>query len=269
MLATFFTPLVLAGTCAAGLTAAPDTGAIGQCVTYAERPAAKVERHIVPTTDADGIVVDLAERALYWFDGGHLKARYPVAAGKPDWPTPTGDFWISGRRKDPTWHVPRSIQHEMAREGYDVETVVLPGPRNPLGRHFIQLSADNLGLHGTNAPWSVGRFATHGCMRMRATDVKRIFDEAPDHTPVRIVYQPLQIAVDDEGGVYLEVHRDVYGRYPNDLARVRARLEAAELADRVEWPRVAEALRKAAGQVVDVTRGRRLRPPSGRATTSE
>jgi L,D-transpeptidase ErfK/SrfK len=221
------------------------------------RPGMRVlvsDRNIVPRRFPDGLVVDLADRRLYWFAAGALEATFPVGIGRADWATPTGRHRIVGRRENPGWRVPDSIQREMRARGDEVVAYVPPGPSNPLGRHWIQLSAPGLGMHGTNAPASVGKYVSHGCIRLLPGDVERLYREAPDGTPVEIVYEPVKLARDAGGTVYLEVHRDVYARQPVDLPSVQARIEAAGLADRVDPARVADAVARAWGAPEDVTR---------------
>src|SRR4029077_17600823 len=84
------------------------------------------DRHIVPRRQRDGIVIDVAVRTLYWFQGGTLKARFPVGVGRTDWETPPGRYHIVGRREDPEWRVPPSIQEEMHKRGEPVVRVVPP-----------------------------------------------------------------------------------------------------------------------------------------------
>src|SRR5690349_9655224 len=106
------------------------------------------DRHIVARRHPDGIVIDAAVRTLYWFERGALKAHYPVAVGRTDWETPTGHYRIVGRREDPPWRVPASVQEEMRAHGQEVVRYVEPGRDNPLGKYWIQLSAPGYGLHG-------------------------------------------------------------------------------------------------------------------------
>jgi L,D-transpeptidase ErfK/SrfK len=221
------------------------------------RPGMRVrvsDRHIVPQRGADGIVIDIAVRTLYWFEKGALKARFPVGVGRTDWVTPPGRYRIVGRREDPVWHVPPSIQAEMHAKGEPVVAVVPPGPDNPLGKYWIQLSAPGYGLHGTNAPASVGRYASHGCMRLLPEHVERLYHEARDGTPVEIVYEPLKLARDGAGSVYLEAHRDVLGGRRTSLPAAIDTIEAAGLTDAVDVTRVADAVERAWGVPEDVTR---------------
>jgi len=220
------------------------------------RPGMRVkvsDRHVVPRRGTDGIVIDLADRTLYWFEHAHLKARFPVGIGRIDWATPPGRYRIVGRREDPVWRVPASIQAEMRARGEPVVSVVGPGPDNPLGKHWIQLSNPGYGLHGTNAPASVGKYASHGCLRLLPDDVERLFHDARDGTTVEVVYEPVKVARDRLGSVFLEVHRDVYRAKPVQFDAVLARLQGAGVGDRVDWSRVAEVVARAWGTPEDVT----------------
>jgi len=237
------------------------------------RPGMRVkvsDRHVVPRRGTDGIVIDLADRTLYWFEHAHLKARFPVGIGRIDWATPPGRYRIVGRREDPVWRVPASIQAEMRARGEPVVPVVGPGPDNPLGKHWIQLSNPGYGLHGTNAPASVGKYASHGCLRLLPDHAERLFHEARDGTAVEVVYEPVKIARDRLGSVFLEVHRDVYHGTPVEFDTVLARLQAAGLGDRVDWSRVAEVVARTWGTPEDVTlRAESRGPPEATAREGE
>ncbi len=74
-------------------------------------------RHIVPAELQNGLVINLPELRLYYFVNGAYQRRYALAVGKPSWPTPTGNYKICDKRKNPTWNVPPSIQEEMEDRG--------------------------------------------------------------------------------------------------------------------------------------------------------
>jgi hypothetical protein len=54
--------------------------------------------------------------------------------------------------------------------------VIPPGPNNPLGPRWVGLSQKGFGIHGTNQPSSVGKAASHGCIRMRNRDIEQFFE---------------------------------------------------------------------------------------------
>ena len=113
---------------------------------------------ILPKEVTDGLVVNLAELAVYHFQNGVFLRRYPLAAGRRDWETPTGNYKILNKIKNPTWRVPESIQEEMWDRGQEVITEVPPGPKNPLGAYWMATSAAGGGIprhHQSLVRWSL------------------------------------------------------------------------------------------------------------------
>ncbi len=219
------------------------------------------DRHIPPAPQGAAIVVNIPDGLLYRYDGPQVTV-YPVALGEPTdadaadpkrWRTPTGTFKVVEKRPNPVWTVPKSIQEQMREAGKEVLTKVKPGPDNPLGTRWIGLSAWGYGIHGTNAPSSIGRYSTHGCVRMRSEHVEEIFDAVSTGTQVRILYQPAKIAVDGEA-VYLEVSRDVYRQIPDMNAHVQRLLREAGVKDRVDPAHVQRVVKARWGVATRVDR---------------
>lgn len=203
-------------------------------------------RHIVPPGSHEGIVVNIPQRHLFYFSGSTLVAHYPVAIGRGDWRTPEGGFHVAVKEENPTWNVPKSIQEEMQREGKPVKEKIPPGSDNPLGKHWLGLNRENVGIHGTNNPDSIFRSTTHGCVRMHAKDVEELFAKVAVNTPVTVIYQPLLIAV-AEDGVYVEAHPDVYkkgGDWAGTLQKVAA---DAGITDKIDWNAARTVLAKREG----------------------
>ncbi len=115
------------------------------------------------------------------------------------------------REEDPVWKVPASIRAEMREKREKVQTIVPPGPDNPLGHYRLRLSLECCGIHGTNAPQSIYRFQTHGCIRLAPANAKALFARVRTGLPVEIIYEPVLIARDADGTTFLEVHPDIYG----------------------------------------------------------
>jgi lipoprotein-anchoring transpeptidase ErfK/SrfK len=97
-------------------------------------------------------------------DGSELKT-YPITIGKERHPTPTGSFNIRRIIWNPRWVPPDSewARNERPREPGD--------PANPMGRAKIFFRAPTYYIHGTNDVRSLGRAASHGCIRLRNEDV--------------------------------------------------------------------------------------------------
>jgi L,D-transpeptidase ErfK/SrfK len=107
------------------------------------------------------IVVSLEDRKLALVEGGQVKKIYTVAVGKPTTPSPQGSFTIQRRVVNPTYqHDGRSIP---------------PGPANPVGSRWMGLSIRGYGIHGTNEPNSIGKAASHGCIRMAKADLEEFY----------------------------------------------------------------------------------------------
>ena len=121
---------------------------------------------------ADRIVVDLSSRRLVAYRDGRPQLRARVAVGAPATPTPTGRYVVNER-----W--------------------LLENPDNPFGIAALGISAHSdvlhdwlqhgpIALHGTNEPWTIGRAASHGCIRLHNSDMRRLLALAPAGTPVLI-----------------------------------------------------------------------------------
>ena len=108
------------------------------------------------------IVISIPDKKLVLFEGGQPVKVYDVAVGKPSTPTPQGEFQIVQRIPHPTWFGPNKV--------------VPPGKNNPLGTRWLGLSVAGYGIHGTNVPSSIGKAASHGCIRMRNADVEELFE---------------------------------------------------------------------------------------------
>jgi lipoprotein-anchoring transpeptidase ErfK/SrfK len=118
------------------------------------------------------IVVSIPDHRLILLDGERVIRTFDVAVGKPSTPSPKGDFRVITRVQHPTWFGPKRV--------------VPPGKANPLGTRWMGLSVRGYGIHGTNAPGSIGKSASHGCIRMRNADVEELFELVPVGTQVQL-----------------------------------------------------------------------------------
>jgi L,D-transpeptidase ErfK/SrfK len=193
------------------------------------------DRHIVPERMAEGILINLPQRMLFLFRDGVVVRSYPVAVGRRTWPTPTGTFEVATLKRHKTWIVPRSIQNEMRRDGKPVLESVPPGPDNPLGDYWIGLSLAGYGIHATNAPASIYRFRTHGCIRLHPDDAAQLFALVRRGLAVRIIYRRVLMTDAGAEGLFLEVHRDIY-RKGGEASKMTRQLAAdGGLSGRVDW----------------------------------
>jgi hypothetical protein len=108
------------------------------------------------------IVVSIPDRKLALIEDGQIVKVYPIAVGALASPSPDGEFRVRERVTNPTYYAPGKV--------------IPPGKLNPLGTRWIGLGHRGYGIHGTNEPRSIGKRASHGCIRMRNRDVEELFD---------------------------------------------------------------------------------------------
>ncbi len=162
--------------------------------------------HILPDAPREGIVINTAEMRLYYYPKATSTVEtYPVSIGRTDWNTPLVTTRIARKMANPAWYPPASIRKEHAAKGDPLPSVVPPGPDNPLGKYALYLGIPGYLLHGTNNEYGIGMQVTHGCMRLYAPDVERLFQKVPVGTTVRIINQPYKVGWRD-GVLYVEVH---------------------------------------------------------------
>ncbi|WP_425061254.1 L,D-transpeptidase family protein [Sporomusa carbonis] len=114
------------------------------------------------------LVVKLESRVLEVYNDDQLYKKYRIAVGKSKTPTPIGEWNVVW--KDYNWGT-----------GFGTRWM---GLNVPWGTY---------GIHGTNKPWSIGQFASHGCIRMRNKDVEELFEWVPIGTAVRIEGRKIKV----------------------------------------------------------------------------
>lgn len=134
------------------------------------------------------LLVRIGENKLYLYEKGKITHSWPVATGQPEYPTPTGTYSITEKRYLPTW-----INPALDTWGKDLPAQIPPGPGNPLGLRALNWSAPAIRFHGTEAIYSLGYNASHGCVRMANADVIELYDLVDVGTPiVSTVVAPLR-----------------------------------------------------------------------------
>jgi lipoprotein-anchoring transpeptidase ErfK/SrfK len=122
-------------------------------------------------------VIKLRDRRVYVYKNKKLKVTYPIAVGKAGWETPTGNYKVMDKQRNPVWEEPWTGK------------VILDGPNNPLGSRWIGFWTDgrnSIGFHGTSAEKLVGQAVSHGCIRMRNRDVVALYEQVKLGTPVTV-----------------------------------------------------------------------------------
>jgi L,D-transpeptidase ErfK/SrfK len=207
-----------------------------------------------PQNIQDGLLLNIPEHGLYLIKQGVVVKRYPVGLGRPDWPTPTGQFSVMNKAKNPTWTIPKSIQEELKREGKFVKEKIPPGPDNPLGSYWIALSVEGYGIHATIWPESIGHSTSHGCIRMITEDIDDLFRQVGPGTPIQIVYEPLKLAQTADEKIYLEAHSNTYQLQFSYWKHLQGLADQQGLSDRIDWSKAALVLNERNGIAEEITR---------------
>ena len=121
-------------------------------------PAPRTDRakHLIPRAN---ILIVRSQRQLTLFDGNSPFRLYPVAIGTPATPTPLGNYAVATK---------------------------ITNPGGVLGTRWMGLNYDAYGVHGTNAPWLIGKMVSNGCVRMHNSHVEELFTLVNIGTPIYI-----------------------------------------------------------------------------------
>lgn len=123
---------------------------------------AGTEATVTPTAVKKRVVlVSIADRKLALLEDGKVVKVYRVAVGSSISPSPSGEFEIVNRITNPTYYHPH--------------LVIPAGENSPIGTRWVGLNRKGYGIHGTNEPRSIGRAASHGCIRMSNRDISHFF----------------------------------------------------------------------------------------------
>jgi L,D-transpeptidase ErfK/SrfK len=229
---------------------------------------------ILPEGPRVGIVLNIPEMRLYYFypsgsarhkRKGKLTAAaysparvvytFPVGLGRFDWKTPIADFKVRGKTKDPTWVVPQDIYLEHLERDGEAEHMIPGGdPDNPLGHYRLELTLHEYAIHGTNIPWGVGMEVSHGCVRLYPEDIKSLFYKVKVGTPGRFVYQPVKFGWRGPD-LYVEVHDDLYGKYPGLWNHALHEVKRLGLGDKVDFDKLQSAIEAKTGVATYVGTG--------------
>ncbi len=128
---------------------------------------------VPPAPKAAKVVVDKSESTLSLMDaGGRIVAQVPVSSGSEHDPLPIGDWKTGAIATNPAFHYNPELFWDA--DPSHAKTTLAPGPNNPVGTVWIDLSKPHYGLHGTPEPAAVGKTQSHGCVRMTNWDAARV-----------------------------------------------------------------------------------------------
>jgi len=161
------------------------------------------EARLLPSGPREGIVVNLADLRLYYFETEALVRSYPIGIAKDGYATPIGVTMVKSKREKPTWIPGESARRDDPKLAARIE----PGPDNPLGEYALYLGWATYLIHGTNDPRGVGRHSSRGCIRLYPDDIAELYALVEPGTKVRVVNEPVKLGWIG-GELYLEVNPD-------------------------------------------------------------
>jgi lipoprotein-anchoring transpeptidase ErfK/SrfK len=132
---------------------------------------------------ADRVEVDKDRQTVKLFDKSNaLIGFYPATVGSEEKPSPSGTLKVTEIDRNPTYHYNPAYHFKgvHSRKPFTIR----PGPNNPVGIVWINLSGDGYGIHGTPSPGQVSKSGSHGCVRLTNWDAERVAERVSKGTPV-------------------------------------------------------------------------------------
>jgi lipoprotein-anchoring transpeptidase ErfK/SrfK len=134
----------------------------------------------------DRVEVDKSRQTVKLFDKTNaLIGFYPATVGSQEKPSPLGTLKVTEIDRNPTYRYNPAYHFKgvHSRKPFTIR----PGPNNPVGTVWINLSADGYGIHGTPFPGKVSKAESHGCVRLTNWDAERVAQKVSKGTPVAFV----------------------------------------------------------------------------------
>ncbi|RXH14825.1 L,D-transpeptidase family protein [Bradyrhizobium guangzhouense] len=132
---------------------------------------------------ADRVEIDKVRQTVKLFDTSNaLIGFYPASVGSEEKPSPSGTLKVTEIDPNPTYRYNPAYHFRgvHSRKPFKIR----PGPNNPVGTVWINLSADGYGIHGTPSPQNISKGQSHGCVRLTNWDAERVAASVTKGTPV-------------------------------------------------------------------------------------
>ena len=131
------------------------------------------------------IIIDTNDKFLYLVMRNGEARRYGVGVGKPgfEW---AGTHKVTRKAEWPDWRPPAEMIAREKKKGRNLPSVMVGGPKNPLGARALYLGSTLYRIHGTNSPWTIGKAVSSGCIRMRNEDVMDLYERVGVGTSVTV-----------------------------------------------------------------------------------
>jgi lipoprotein-anchoring transpeptidase ErfK/SrfK len=149
------------------------------------------EEIMVPNVHTPGaqkaakIVVKKSDSTVTALDAqGKMIAQYPATMGSEHDPLPIGNWKVNGVSRNPPFHYNPDLFWDA--DAKDEKATIQPGPNNPVGVVWIDLSKSHYGIHGTPEPSTIGKTQSHGCIRLTNWDAAELAEMVAPGTPAHL-----------------------------------------------------------------------------------
>jgi lipoprotein-anchoring transpeptidase ErfK/SrfK len=135
---------------------------------------------------AGRVEVDKSRQTVKLFDKSNvLIGFYPATVGSEEKPSPSGTLKVTEVDRNPTYRYNPAYHFKgvQSRKPFTIK----PGPNNPVGTVWINLTAEGYGIHGTPSPDKVSKAESHGCVRLTNWDAERVAASVAKGTPIAFV----------------------------------------------------------------------------------
>jgi hypothetical protein len=164
------------------------------------------------------ILINIPSRTLEVINNGKVENSYSIGIGKPNFPTPTGNYKVITKIINPNWENPYKPAGE---------SKIKAGKANPLGTRWIGFVRNNngeYGIHGTNNPLSVGNYSSHGCIRMKIKDAENLFAKVNIGTEIYIRNYPYKVFIQNNK-LIVKKYKNLYKTAVNKKESIEEQLE--------------------------------------------
>lgn len=133
---------------------------------------------------AGTVIVNTAERRLYYVSGEGKAVKYGIGVGRPGF-TWSGTHQITRKAEWPGWTPPPAMRKRQP----DLPVFMPGGPDNPLGSRAMYIGSTIYRIHGTAEPWTIGQAVSSGCIRMTNEDVADLYEKVGVGTKVVVLHE--------------------------------------------------------------------------------
>ena len=165
------------------------------------------------------ILINIPSHTLELFENNAAIKTYTIGVGKPYFPTPVGKFKVISKIKNPVWENPYKPAGAVR---------IKSGKNNPLSTRWIGFYRDSngeYGIHGTNIESSIGKYSSHGCIRMKQKEAEELFSKINEGCEVKITYNPYKISI-DKNNIRVFKYNNVYKLKIDPAQMIKSQLKS-------------------------------------------